>query len=178
MLRLFVGIGLPPEQKLALSIPCAGVPGVRWVDPGNYHVTLRFVGEVDEGSAEDIDEALAGLKARPFSLAIAGLGLFGPDDRPRMIYAALDPCPALHALHERVEITLMRLGFMPEGRRYTPHVTLGRAVSARPESLRAFVAANNLLRLAPFPVDAFQLIRSYLTKAGSIYEDVAEYRLR
>src|SRR3954468_16436744 len=59
MLRLFVGIGLPPELKLGLSQLCAGVPGAKWVDPGNFHVTLRFIGEVDEGRAADIDEALA-----------------------------------------------------------------------------------------------------------------------
>jgi len=59
MLRLFVGFALPPEIKLRLSLIAAGVPGARWVDPGNYHVTLRFIGEVDEGLATDIDEVLA-----------------------------------------------------------------------------------------------------------------------
>ena len=58
MIRLFVGIALPPELRLRLSLLCAGLPGARWVDPGNLHLTLRFIGEVDEGVASDIDAAL------------------------------------------------------------------------------------------------------------------------
>ena len=64
MLRLFVGIALPPELRLALSLLEGGLPGARWVDPGNYHITLRFIGEVDEGAAGDVDLALAQLRAR------------------------------------------------------------------------------------------------------------------
>ena len=59
MLRLFVGIGFPPELKLRLSSLCSGVDGARWVDPGNFHLTLRFIGETAEDVAADIDEALA-----------------------------------------------------------------------------------------------------------------------
>src|SRR5216684_7946363 len=76
MLRLFVGIEFPPELKLDLSLLCSGVPGARWVDPGNLHLTLRFIGEVPEDIAADVDEALAGLKARRFMLQLAGTGIF------------------------------------------------------------------------------------------------------
>src|SRR5216684_1982007 len=82
MLRLFVGIEFPPELKLRLSLLQSGVAGARWVDPGNFHLTLRFIGEVDEGTAADVDEALSPLKARPFSLQLAGVGVFG-GDKPR-----------------------------------------------------------------------------------------------
>src|ERR1700722_18141119 len=110
MLRLFVGIALPPEQRLTLSTLCHGLPGVKWVDPGNYHVTLRFIGEVDEGMAADIDEALAGIRLKQFDLAIAGTGSFGPDEKPRVIYAGLDRSVPLAQLHEKVEHALMRAG--------------------------------------------------------------------
>src|SRR5476651_1757266 len=72
MIRLFVGIALPPELRLRLSLLCSGVPGARWVDPGNFHVTLRFIGEVDEGTASDIDVALAQIVAPRFALTLAG----------------------------------------------------------------------------------------------------------
>src|SRR5258708_23151226 len=72
MLRLFVGIALPPETKLRLSLIAGGVPGARWVDPGNYHVTLRFIGEVDEGMAGDIDAVLTRIRAKPFDLLLTG----------------------------------------------------------------------------------------------------------
>ena len=178
MLRLFVGIALPPEQRLTLSTICRGVPGVRWVDPGNYHVTLRFLGEVDDGVAADIDAVLAGIDLPPFDLAVAGTGLFGPDDRPRTIWAGLDRSAPLGRLREKIEVALMRIGLPPEGRRYTPHVTLGNVQIGNPIELQRFVAEHNLLRLRGFRVEAFHLIRSYLTKSGSIYEDVAEYPLR
>jgi 2'-5' RNA ligase len=177
MLRLFVGIALPPEQRLTLSTLCRGVPGVKWMDPGNYHVTIRFIGEVDEGVAADIDAALAGIKLRRFELAVAGTGAFGPDDRPRVIFAGLDRSEPLVQLHEKVEIALMRTGLPPEGRRFTAHVTLGRVQNGNPIEIQRFVSENNLLRLPAFRVEAFQLVRSYLTKAGSIYEDVADYPL-
>jgi 2'-5' RNA ligase len=178
MLRLFVGLALPPEQKLTLSTLCRGVPGVKWVDPGNCHVTIRFIGAVDEGLAADIDEALAGIRFKPFALAVAGTGSFGPDDRPRTLYAGLDRSEPLAKLHEKIENALMRAGLLPEGRRFTPHVTLGNVQNGNPIEIRRFVAENNLLRLPSFEVEAFHLVRSYLTKAGSIYEEVADYRLR
>ena len=178
MLRLFVGIPLPPEQRLTLSILCRGVPGVKWVDPGNYHVTVRFIGEVDEGVAAEIDEVLAGVRLPRFELAVAGTGSFGPDDKPRVIYAGLDRSAPLALLHDKVEIALMRIGLPPEGRRYSPHVTLGKIQNTNPIEIRRFVAEHNLLRLPGFRVEAFSLIRSYLTKSGAIYEDVADYPLR
>jgi 2'-5' RNA ligase len=178
MLRLFVGVALPPEQRLMLSTICVGVPGVRWVEPGNYHVTLRFIGEVDEGVAADIDEALMGVRMARFDLAVAGTGWFGPDDKPRVIWAGLDRAAPLGHLHEKVEIALMRIGLAPEGRRYTPHITLGQVKNGNPAEIRRFAAEHNLLRLPGFRVEAFHLIRSYLTKAGSIYEEAAEYPLR
>jgi 2'-5' RNA ligase len=177
MLRLFVGIALPPEQKLTLSTLCLGLHGVRWVDPGNFHVTLRFVGEVNEGVADDIDEALAEIRSPRFDLAVAGTGLFGPPEKPRLLYAGLDKEPQLVRLHERIEAALARIGLPPEGRRYTPHVTLAQCQAAHPAEIQAYIARNNLLRLPTFTVDHFHLIRSYLTKAGSVYEDVAEYTL-
>ncbi len=88
MLRLFVGIEFPPELKLDLSLLCTGVPGARWVDPGNLHLTLRFIGEIAEDVAADIDEALAGLKARRFTLQLARTGIFG-GNRPRSPSSAI-----------------------------------------------------------------------------------------
>ena len=67
MLRLFVGIPFPPELKLRLSLLCAGVPGAKWVDAGNFHLTLRFIGEVSEDLATDIDVALSRVRARTSS---------------------------------------------------------------------------------------------------------------
>jgi 2'-5' RNA ligase len=177
MLRLFVGIPLPPQHRLLLSTICLGLPGLNWVDPGNFHVTIRFIGETDEGVAADIDAALARTRAPAFSLTVAGVGIFGTSDKPRTLYAAVDKCDGLLLLQQRVEAALVRVGLPPDMRRYQPHVTLARIKGRPPAGLATYLGAHGLLRLPPFDVAGFSLIRSYLTKSGSIYEDVAEYLL-
>ncbi|HLZ66160.1 MAG TPA: RNA 2',3'-cyclic phosphodiesterase [Aliidongia sp.] len=177
MLRLFVGIDLPPDIKLALSTIARGLPGVKWVDPGNYHVTLRFIGEVDEGVAADIDAELATIRARRFGLSIAGVGLFGSEDKPRVLYAGVERAPALVELRDKVGQALGRAGLTPEGRHFTPHVTLANIRAGKPVDLGRYLESHNLLRLPEMPVDRFQLVQSYLTKAGSLYEAAAEYPL-
>src|SRR5579862_1283084 len=161
MLRLFVGIMLPPQHRLALSAICLGLHGAKWVDPGNMHVTVRFIGEVDEAAAADIDEALSRIRVERFSLTVAGLGLFGPEGKPRALYAVIERSESLIRLHERVDHALMRLMIPPEPRRFTPHVTLARFRAARPAEVRSFVAVNNLLRLEPFEAGSFHLVVSH-----------------
>ena len=172
MLRLFAGIDLPPELKLSLSALTGGLPGARWVDAGNYHITLRFIGEVDEGLASDIDAALARIAAPRFEIALAGLGTFGD----RQLWVGVERNDALIHLRDKIESALVRLGLEPEGRRFQPHVTLARLKGNDPK-LQAFIEGNALYRAPPFPVRHFSLIASYQTKAGSIYEDRADYRL-
>lgn len=174
MLRLFVGIGLPPELKLRLSLLAAGLPGARWVDPGNYHLTVRFIGEVDEGMAADIDAALAVVQAPRFTVQLAGTGHFGT----RMLWVGVERNPALHHLHTKIENALARLGIEPEERRYSPHVTLARLKGTVEARLQAYLTEHALFRAEPFAVDQFSLVASYLTKSGAIYEDQADYRLR
>ncbi len=126
MLRLFVGIGFPPELKLRLSLLCSGIPGARWVDPGNLHLTLRFIGEIVEDLAADVDEALARLRARRFALQLAGTGVFGGGDRPRSLWVGVERSPELVALRDKIEQALIRAGLPPEPRKFAPHVTLAR----------------------------------------------------
>ncbi len=173
MLRLFVGIDLPPELKLRLSLLAAGLPGAKWVDPGNYHLTLRFIGEVDEGHAADIDAALMQIHAPRFEVTLATIGHFGL----RMLWVGIERNPALQHLHEKIESVLNRLGFPAEERRYTPHVTLARLKGTHEHRLQAYLGEHALFRAAAFPVDRFSLVASYLTKSGAIYEDQADYRL-
>lgn len=174
MLRLFVGIALPPELKLRLSLLASGLQGARWVDPGNYHLTVRFIGEVDEGTATDIDAALALLQAPRFTLQLAGIGHFGT----RMLWVGVERNPALHHLHDKIERALVRLGFGPEERRYSPHVTLARLKGTAEPRLQAYLTEHSPFRAEPFAVDHFSLVASYQTKSGSIYEDQADYALR
>jgi 2'-5' RNA ligase len=175
MLRLFVGIGFPPELKLRLSLLCSGVPGAKWVDPGNFHVTLRFIGEISEDLAADVDDALSRLRARRFTLQIAGTGVFG--DRPRSLWAGIERSPELVGLRDKIEQALIRVGLPPEPRKFSPHVTLARLRDPPLDKLRDFLTTHARFRANPLAVEGFSLIASFQTKAGSVYEDQADYPL-
>src|SRR5580704_7055536 len=177
MLRLFVGIEFPPELKLRLSLLQSGIAGARWIDPGNFHLTLRFIGEVSEAVAADVDEALLRLKARRFTLQLAGLGIFG-SEKLRTLWVGVERDPALLTLQGKIELALIRAGLPPEPRRFSPHVTLARLRYPRADDIQRFLADNAQFRAEPLPVAAFSLIASYPTKAGSVYEDQADYELQ
>jgi 2'-5' RNA ligase len=106
-------------------------------------------------------------------VALAGVGHFGT----RMLWAGIERNPALTHLHEKVESALVRLGFEPEGRRYSPHVTLARLKYVPEPRLQSFLTEHALFRAEPFAVEHFSLVASYLTKSGAIYEDQADYPL-
>ena len=176
MLRLFVGIGFPPELKLRLSLLCSGVPGAKWVDPGNFHLTLRFIGEISEDVAVDIDDTLSRLRARRFTLQIAGTGVFG-GEKPRSLWAGVERSPELAGLRDKIEQALIRAGLSPEPRKFFPHVTLARLRDSPLDKLHSFLAAHAHFRADPLRVEAFSLIASFQTKSGSVYEDQADYPL-
>src|SRR5438128_10278876 len=152
MLRLFVGIEFPPELKLRLSLLETGIPGARWVDPGNLHLTLRFIGEIAEDVAADVDEALAGLKARRFTLQLARTGVFG-GNKPHALWVGVERDPALVTLRDKIEQTLIRTGLDPEQRRFAPHVTLARLRDPPHDQLAQFLAAHAQFRADPLPVE-------------------------
>lgn len=176
MLRLFVGINFPPELKLRLSLLCAGVAGARWVDPGNFHLTLRFIGEIAEDTAGDIDEALSRIKAARFPLQLAGTGVFG-GRRPHALWVGVERHPELVRLRDKVEQAVTRAGLEPEQRKFAPHVTLARLRDPELDQLGHFLATHAQFRSETLPVDRFSLIASFPTKAGSVYEDQADYPL-
>jgi RNA 2',3'-cyclic 3'-phosphodiesterase len=176
MLRLFVGLVFPPEVKLRLSLICGGLPGARWVDPGNFHLTLRFIGETGEDTAADIDAALARLKARRFRLELKGVGVFG-GDKPRQLWVGAERHPELVTLRDKVDQALLRVGLPPEPRKFAPHVTLARLNNAPHERLKDFLTAHAGFRAEPLAVEGYSLIASLQTKAGSVYEEEAAYPL-
>src|SRR2546425_9347085 len=125
MPRIFTGLEIPANIGAALSMLRGGLPGARWIDPENYHVTLRFIGDVDDVVAHEVASMLGKVRRTEFELRIAGVSSFG-GRRPRAVVATLAPTPALMELRAEHERLMQRVGLEPEGRKYTPHVTLAR----------------------------------------------------
>lgn len=175
MIRLFVGLGLPVELAERLQALGGGIPGARWVAARNLHVTLRFIGEVDEAQAEDLHDHLCALRAPPLALTVRGLGTFG-GVKPRALWAGVNADPALDALRHKIEQTVDAIGLPPDGRKFIAHITLAWLKAAPAERIAAFMTHHTSL-LAPLPVSAFTLYRSHLGSGGAQYQAMAEYPL-
>lgn len=176
MMRLFVGLALPSgiaERLVALG---GGIPGGRWVEARNLHITLRFIGEVEDGLARELHDELATLRLPAFALSLDGFGTFGRS-APNHLWAGVEKLPDLLHLQTKVESLVARLGLPPEGRKYLPHVTLARFKGAPVVRVQDFIARNSPFHAGPWPVEHFTLFRSHLGRSGAEYEAIAEYPL-
>jgi len=178
MVRLFVAIDLPEPVRARLAALAGGIPGARWVSADNIHLTLRFIGEVDEGKFEDIAEALESIEAPGFEVVLEGIGHFGPPRAARSVHVGVARNPALSHLRDKIESALVRAGLEPEGRKFSPHVTLARLHNAPGSRITAFVAGNNLIREGPIPVAGFTLYSSFLGRSGAIHIPERFYPLK
>lgn len=178
MIRLFVAIAAPHEVALALKSLARGVPGARWGPRENLHITLRFIGEVSEAAAEDLDSALSAVTAPPFDVALAGVGYFGDDGGVSALWAGVEAGEALTILRGRCESAARRAGLKPDTRAWKPHVTLAYLSGAEPAKVAAWTQTHNLLRVPPFAVERFGLYSSWRTRAGSVYRLERSYALR
>jgi len=176
-MRLFVGLDLPWPVRERLALLSGGIPGARWIPAENFHITLRFIGEVPAHKAEELDLALAALKARGFSISLTGVGTFEKAGRPVALWVGVERDARLDLLQSKIEIACQRTGLEPERRRFTPHVTLARLDNAVESKLASFVQANNLFRSEPVPIGHFTLFSSRLGKEASVYTPEVEYAL-
>src|ERR1700749_3817931 len=122
MPRLFTGLEIPAALGQSLSLLRGGLPGARWIDPENYHVTLRFMGDVDDDIAQEVDWLLGQMRRKSFELHLDGLQSFG-GRKPRALVAAVAPSQTLMELQAEQERLMRRVGLDPETRKYPPHVT-------------------------------------------------------
>ncbi len=129
MPRLFTAIEIPAHIALSLSMLRGGLPGGRWIDAENYHITLRFIGDIDGRTADEIAAALSRIRRPGMRLRLRGLDAFG-GNKPHALYASVEPNSALNELQAEQERMMQRIGLKAEGRRYIPHVTLARLRSA------------------------------------------------
>jgi 2'-5' RNA ligase len=176
MPRLFTGLTIPPDIADQLSVLRGGLVGARWIDPENYHVTLRYIGDVSAALARELDQEFARVRRPPLDLVLERLSAFG-HDKPRAIVVRIGnslPLALLQADHERAA---RHVGLAPDTRKFTPHVTLARSRGASAVAAADYLQSRNWFRSALFHADRFVLFSSRASTGGGPYLVEAEYPL-
>jgi len=188
--RCFIAISLPDEVKAGLKelqaqLKPGGQTSIKWVDPYSVHLTLKFLGGVDGDKISPITAAMAEAVqgVPPFSLKVEGLGAFPNLRRVQVVWVGVSgEVDKLAHLQQRLESNLAGLGFIPEKRRFTPHLTMARVrdqVSAgEREALGQLIAETKFEAARSFPVEAVSLMRSQLTREGAIYSQISTAELK
>ena len=171
MPRLFVGIDFPAEAKHLLSELGTGMPEVRWVEPEKFHLTLRFIGDVDDAIESQIATALRRVEASAFALTLAGVGHFSE----HTLWVGVEQNADLMSLQAKIERAMRELALPAEPRPFIPHVKLARL--KRSSGLRAFLLDHGDFRINPFAVRQFSLIESVRNNSRTIYAHRADYPL-
>jgi 2'-5' RNA ligase len=176
MPRIFTALEIPASVGQQLSFLRGGLPGARWIDPENYHMTLRFIGDVDVHVANEIASILARVERDPFELRLEGLSAFG-GRKPRAVVANAVPVPDLMELQAEQDRLIQRVGLEPEGRKYTPHVTLARTRESSSREVADYLNERASFRSMSFNVTRFVLMSSRASVGGGPYVVEEAYTL-
>jgi len=175
-----------PKRKRRCKRACrrACPQAIRWTQPDNIHLTLKFLGDTPPQQVEPVKAALYAAAAgfAPFELAIGGLGCFPHIRSPRVVWVGIQPLPRpLAGLQHALDLQLSRLGFTRETRAFAPHLTIGRVVegldAAQRQALAGALSGLSLGVPAAQPVEQATLFRSEFTAGGMVYTALGHGRL-
>jgi 2'-5' RNA ligase len=176
MPRLFTGIEIPDDICEFLARLKSPLPGARWLEPANLHITLRFAGDIENHVARDFANELAAIEVPAFEIRLAGLGVFG-GNAPRSLWAGVEAGPELETLARANERAARAAGLAPERRAFKPHVTVARLQHTRPEAVAKFLEHSGAFRTEPFVVERFVLFSSKPQTGGGPYVVEDEFPL-
>jgi RNA 2',3'-cyclic 3'-phosphodiesterase len=176
MPRLFTGLEIPSDLAMDLSMLRGGLSGARWIDAENYHLTLRFIGDIDEATAREVHSTLGRIRQPPFTVTIEGLSSFG-GTKPRALIAKARPAPPLIELQAQQERLIRRVGVPPDGRKFIPHVTLARLRAASCAAVAEYLSARGEFFSRQFEATRFVLFSSRESTGGGPYIVEAAYPL-
>ncbi|MCH9808982.1 MAG: RNA 2',3'-cyclic phosphodiesterase [Alphaproteobacteria bacterium] len=168
MPRLFSGIELPEEIRDDLGDLERPLPGVRWIDIDELHLTLRFAGDVDNPTAREFADLLANIEVNAFPMRLSGLGTFGGKD-PRVIWAGVEAGEELERLARANERAAHSAGIDVPKRAFKPHVTLARVKHSRPDLLARYLQKHGGFRSETFYVTHFTLFSAKPHTGGGPY---------
>lgn len=178
MTRLFVAMDFPGRVTEELSNLCHGVQGARWTSPEQMHLTLKFIGEVEDELVGEIEYALEKVRGIPLDLTVSGVGYFPPRKNPRVLWAGIPPSKELSRLQKSIESAIESAGVKCNNRRFHPHITLARLGERMPgSSLVPFLTSNSLFSTGTITIDMFHLYSSRLRPDGAIHTIESSYPL-
>lgn len=177
-MRLFTAFDIPEAaQKSLSSLQKDSQLDARWTSPDQYHVTLRFIGEIDKQKALHFEEALSDIEQPPVRCIPYGLDVLPSRRSPSVLMMGLERTDNLMALYQSVSDALEANGLDSENRTYRPHVTIARLNDVEPEAVHDFLRSHEEVSLEPFTIEAFHLYESTLTPNGAIHERRATFTL-
>lgn len=174
-MRLFVAIDLPDPQRRLLAAVRGELPGLRWVRPEQLHLTLAFLGEVQQETCAPLSSLLAQVNFAPFRLDFGRLGCFPSRGLPRVLWVGLQPQPQLLQLARSVSSAAVSCGLALEARPFFPHITLARCKEPDRQAVTALLDSQLLEELPPFWVQEFLLFESRLTSQGAVHQVLQRY---
>lgn len=177
-MRLFTALDPPPDHREQLvSLQDKADLPARWTDPDQFHITIRFIGDVETDRADRYDTALRRLSPDPVACKPYGLDVLPSRRSPRVLTLELERTDTLMSLYESVSTALESEGLDPEDRTYKPHITIGRLNDVRPETVRDFLRAHDGVSRPAFTANQFVLYESTLTSDGAIHDPYSVYPL-
>ena len=189
-IRAFIAVLLPDEVKQSLSalqdrLRSGSSVSAKWVDPGNIHLTLKFLGNISPGLVGRITSAMetAAREIKPLYIQVKGLGAFPNANRVNIVWVGLvGDIERLALLQKRIDAQLSPLGFKSENRPFTPHLTIARirdhASSEERRQLGRLIAETAFDTLLPVDIMSVYLMKSQLTREGPIYSSILSVNLR
>lgn len=176
MPRLFTALEIPHDAALSLSLLRGGLPGARWIDTENYHLTLRFYGNIEGHVADEIAGALDRVRRPSFQLQLSGIGVFG-SKKPRTLWAGVAASPDLVALQAEIERISQRYGLSADPRKFSPHVTLARLRDVSAAEVAGWLSSRGNFSSSPFKVSRFVMMSSRNSLGGGPYLVEESWRL-
>lgn len=176
MYRLFAALPVDPAIVPALRALQTGLTGASWRPERNFHITLRFFGDLSHSQARDLDDLLGEIQAPALEIWLEGIGWFGRRE-PSSVWVRVRQTDELSALAGQCERAARRLGLPADRRNFTPHVTLAYLHGATPEDVTAWAEPRHAFRSDAFWVNTFHLYSSHMGDGPSRYVAEADYVL-
>ncbi len=177
MPRLFIAIDLPELIRDEILFTYQSIPRAKWVKNDQIHLTLRFIGDVENGTAERICHSLCNVHFPAFELSLKSVGVFPPRRQPRVLWFGLAESEPLVRFQNKIERAVIATGVAPENRKFSPHITIARLKNSPPDALASYISRNSLFKTESFCVSEFYLYSSFINSEGATHIKEATFSL-